>query len=103
MTHRQVIRQERRRPGAAVWEHSGMRLIADGTTAASRSVLMNELETDAGYAFELDRPLFLAVGDRVGFEDGNLVVTRASGERLRPAGSWSTRCRLGCRRPAATA
>ncbi|MGW3324074.1 hypothetical protein [Streptomyces virginiae] len=80
-----------------------MRLIADGTTATSRAVLMNELETDDGYAFELNRPLFLAVGDRIDFEDGNLVVARASGERLRPAGSWATRCRLGYRRPAATA
>ncbi|MER5412819.1 hypothetical protein ACFQ9Q_43310 [Streptomyces virginiae] len=80
-----------------------MRLIADGTTAASRAVLMNELETDDGYAFELERPLFLAVGDRIGFEDGDLVVARASGERLRPGGSWATRCRLGYRRPTAPA
>ncbi|MFF5486495.1 hypothetical protein ACFY7Y_25735 [Streptomyces virginiae] len=80
-----------------------MRLIADGTTAASRAVLMNELQTDDGYAFELERPRFLAVGDRIGFEDGNLVVARASGERLRPAGSWATRCRRGYRPPTATA
>ncbi|WP_406076338.1 hypothetical protein [Streptomyces virginiae] len=80
-----------------------MRLIADGTTAASRAVLMNELETDDGYAFELERPLFLAVGDRIGFEDGDLVVARASGEYLRPGGSWATRCRLGYRRPTAPA
>ncbi|MFB6825032.1 hypothetical protein ACFCXA_26025 [Streptomyces virginiae] len=80
-----------------------MRLIADGTTAASRAVLMNELETDDGYAFELDRPLFLAARDRIGFEGDDLVVARASGERLRPAGSWATRCRLGYRPPAATA
>ncbi|MFD6913708.1 hypothetical protein [Streptomyces virginiae] len=80
-----------------------MRLTADGTTAASRAVLMNELETDDGCAFELERPLFLAVGDRIGFEDGNLVVARASGERLRPGGSWATRCRLGYRRPGVSA
>ncbi|MFJ4090895.1 hypothetical protein ACIPYS_04870 [Kitasatospora sp. NPDC089913] len=79
-----------------------MRLIADGTTAASRLVLVNELETDDGYAFELDSPLFLAVGDRVGFEAGNLVVARASGERIRRAGFWSTRCRIGNCRPATT-
>ncbi|GAA1406776.1 hypothetical protein GCM10009639_54970 [Kitasatospora putterlickiae] len=72
-----------------------MRLIADGTTAASRLVLVNELESDGGYAFELDSPLFLAVGDRVGFEGGHLVVARASGERLRAVGFWSTRCRIG--------
>ncbi|MFI0811849.1 hypothetical protein [Streptomyces echinatus] len=79
-----------------------MRLIADGTTAASRTVLLNELETDDGYAFELDSPLFLAVGDRVSFEGSNLVVARVSGERLRPAGSWSTRCPIGYYHPATT-
>ncbi|MGW3629401.1 hypothetical protein ACWD7F_04440 [Streptomyces sp. NPDC005122] len=77
-----------------------MHLIADGTTAASRLVLVNELETDDGYAFEPAGPLFLAAGDRVSFENSNLVVARASGERLRPAGSWSTRCRIGYHRPA---
>ncbi|MFD8079837.1 hypothetical protein ACFV3E_45450 [Streptomyces sp. NPDC059718] len=77
-----------------------MRLIADGSTAASRLVLVNELETDDGYAFELASPLFLAVGDRVTFENSNFVVARANGERLRPAGSWSTHCRIGYHRPA---
>jgi hypothetical protein len=81
----------------AAWDHPAMRLIADGTTPASRMVLVNELETDHGYAFELDSPLFLAVGDRISFDDGNLVVARASGKRLSPAGSWSTRCRIGHR------
>ncbi|MGW0868991.1 hypothetical protein ACWD3Z_00735 [Streptomyces sp. NPDC002740] len=71
-----------------------MRLIADGATPTSRLVLVEELETDAGYAFELTRPLFLSVGDRVSFEGGRLVVVRASGERLLPAGDWSTRCRI---------
>ncbi|WP_329485045.1 hypothetical protein OG618_00360 [Kitasatospora sp. NBC_01246] len=77
-----------------------MRLIADGTTTASQLVLVNELESDDGYAFELDSPLFLAVGDQVSFEGSDLVVARASGERLRAAGSWSTRCRIGCYRSA---
>lgn len=62
-----------------------MRLIADGTTTASQLVLVNELESDDGYAFELDSPLFLAVGDQVSFEGSDLVVARASGERLRAA------------------
>ncbi|MFF2996543.1 hypothetical protein ACFVTC_18535 [Streptomyces sp. NPDC057950] len=84
-----------------------MRLIAVGTTAASRLVLVNELETDDGYTFELDNPLFSAVGDRISFENSsfensNLVVARASGERFRPTGSWSTRCRIGYHRPATT-
>jgi hypothetical protein len=78
-----------------------MRLITDGTTPASRMVLVNELETDDGYAFELDSPLFLAADDRISFEDGNPVVACANGERLRPTGSWSTRCRIGYRNPTA--
>ncbi len=69
-----------------------MRLIADGATPTSRLVLVEDFETDNGYAFELASPLFLAVGDRISFEDGRLVVVRASGERLLPAGDWSTRC-----------
>lgn len=71
-----------------------MRLIADGATPTSRLVLVEDLETDNGYAFELAGPLFLAVGDRISFEDGRLVVVRASGERLQPAGDWSTLCRI---------
>ncbi|MFF8513117.1 hypothetical protein ACF064_34160 [Streptomyces sp. NPDC015492] len=72
-----------------------MRLVADGTTPTSRLTLVKDLETDDGYAFELESPLFLAVGDRVAFEDDRLVVVRASKERLSPAGDWSTRCGPG--------
>lgn len=72
-----------------------MHLVADGATPASRLVLVNDLETDDGYAFELASPLFLAASDRVVFEDGRLVVVRASGGRLSPAGDWSTRCGPG--------
>ncbi|MFF8381325.1 hypothetical protein ACF07V_35015 [Streptomyces sp. NPDC015661] len=72
-----------------------MRLIADGATPTSRLVLVNDVETDDGYAFELNSPLFLAAGDRIGFEDDRLVVARAGGMRLSPAGSWSTRCGPG--------
>ncbi|MFJ3723056.1 hypothetical protein ACIPYQ_10855 [Streptomyces sp. NPDC090045] len=75
-----------------------MRLIADGTTPISRSVLVKDLETDDGYAFELASPLFLACGDRIGFEGDGLVVVRAGGERLTPAGGWATRCGPGARR-----
>ncbi|MFF2548176.1 hypothetical protein ACFVUY_37240 [Kitasatospora sp. NPDC058063] len=69
-----------------------MRLIADGAAPTSRLVLVEDFETDNGYAFELARPLFLAVGDRIGFENGKPVVVRLSGERLVPVGDWSTRC-----------
>lgn len=69
-----------------------MRLLADGATPTSRLVLVEDFETDNGYAFELAGPLFLAVGDRIGFEDGKPVVVRVNGERLVPVGCWSTRC-----------
>lgn len=75
-----------------------MHLVADGVTPTSRLVLVKDLETDDGYAFELARPLFLAASDRIGFEDGRLVVVRTSGERLSPAGDWSTRCGPGALR-----
>ncbi|WP_314245081.1 hypothetical protein [Streptomyces sp. DSM 40907] len=39
-----------------------MRLIADGATPIPRSVLVEDLETDNGRAFELAGPLFLAAG-----------------------------------------
>ncbi|MFE1790653.1 hypothetical protein ACFW7J_20035 [Streptomyces sp. NPDC059525] len=71
-----------------------MRVVADGITPTSRLVLMDDLETDNGHAFELASPLFLAVGDRIGFEGGRLVVVRADGDRMMPAGDWSTRCGL---------
>ncbi|QES07650.1 hypothetical protein DEJ44_19945 [Streptomyces venezuelae] len=58
-------------------------------------VLVKDLETDDGYAFELESPLFLAAGDRITFEDHRLVVVRAGEERLWPAGDWSTRCGPG--------
>ena len=69
-----------------------MRLIADGATPTSQLALVEDLETDDGYAFELSRPLYLAIGDRIAFEGEQPVVVRASGERLLPVGNWSTRC-----------
>ncbi|MGW6965105.1 hypothetical protein ACWGET_13785 [Streptomyces zaomyceticus] len=72
-----------------------MRLVADGATPTSRLVLVKDLETDDGYAFELARPIFLAIGDRIVCEAPGLVVVRAGGKRLPPAGDWSTRCGPG--------
>ncbi|WP_328787327.1 MULTISPECIES: hypothetical protein [unclassified Streptomyces] len=71
-----------------------MRLVADGATPIPRLALVEDLETDNGYAFELAGPLFLAVGDRIGFDGDVLVVVRAGGERVTPEGDWSTRCGL---------
>ncbi|MFF7442960.1 hypothetical protein [Streptomyces sp. NPDC008122] len=72
-----------------------MHLIADGVTPTSRLVLVKDLETDDGYAFELANPLFLTVGDRIAFEGDGLVIVRAGGERLSPTGDWFTRCGPG--------
>ncbi|MFC0542244.1 hypothetical protein [Kutzneria chonburiensis] len=69
-----------------------MRLIADGVTPNERLVLANELETDDGLTFVLDRPLFLLVGDRLDLENRDPVVLRASGGRFTPPGSWERRC-----------
>lgn len=68
-------------------------LIADGTTPNERLVLVDCLATDDGYAFELDQPFFLAVGDRIAFENGDPVVMRSGGDWFTPRGSWATRCR----------
>ncbi|MFJ4338220.1 hypothetical protein [Streptomyces sp. NPDC088915] len=74
-----------------MWDSLGTRLTADGVTPISRSVLVKDLETDDGHAFESASPLFLAAGDRIAFADGGLVVVRADGARLTPAGGWATR------------
>ncbi|MFF4318986.1 hypothetical protein [Streptomyces sp. NPDC001568] len=72
-----------------------MRLIADGATPIARLVMVNDLETEDGHAFELAEPLFLAVGDRIRFEGDALIVVRAGGgEPLTPSGGWATRCGL---------
>ncbi|MER6916124.1 hypothetical protein ABT354_31010 [Streptomyces sp. NPDC000594] len=69
-----------------------MRLLVDGTTPVPKSVLVDHLEMDAGYVFELVEPLVLFAGDRIGFEATALVITRADGARLTHAGHWATRC-----------
>ncbi|NXY97209.1 hypothetical protein HYE82_23100 [Streptomyces sp. BR123] len=69
-----------------------MRLTADGTTPIVRTVLVDALRTDDGYAFEPAKPLFLSAGDRIAFEGAGLFVTRADGARLTRAGHWSARC-----------
>ncbi|MDX3538105.1 hypothetical protein PV721_27880 [Streptomyces sp. MB09-01] len=74
-----------------------MRLIADGTTPILRSVLVDELTTDDGYAFELADPLLLPAGDRIALEGVGLLVTRADVELVTRAGNWSTRCDVGNR------
>ncbi|MEU1720514.1 hypothetical protein [Nonomuraea sp. NPDC005692] len=59
-----------------------MKVAADGRTPLPRSLIANEVETDDGYVFELESPLLLNVDDRLGFENGRLVVERVAGGRL---------------------
>jgi len=69
-----------------------MRLIADGVTPNERLVLVNELEDDNSFAFVLDQPLFLWVGDRIAFEKDALVIAHSNGRRSVRRGHWEPRC-----------
>jgi hypothetical protein len=69
-----------------------VRLIADGVTPNERLVLVNELVDDDSYAFVLDQPLFLWVGDRIAFEKNALVIAHADGRRSVRRGYWEPRC-----------
>ncbi|MFG2692284.1 hypothetical protein [Kitasatospora sp. NPDC048407] len=75
-----------------------MRLTDNGAVAASRLVLIDEFETDDGYAFVLNRPLFLATEDRVELTGPRPAVVRADGNRYPLEGSWETRCWWSFRR-----
>ncbi|MER7734028.1 hypothetical protein ABTX80_24370 [Streptomyces erythrochromogenes] len=70
-----------------------MRLITDGITPVPRMMLVDDLETDDGRFCELDRPLFLRIGDRIDFDGRTLSVTPKSGEAFSPSGAWGIRCR----------
>jgi hypothetical protein len=76
-----------------VWDDRAVRLSTDGVTPNERSVLIDDLVTDAGYAFVPHQPFFLGVGDRILFEGHtDPVVTRADGIRFVPSGSAEVRC-----------
>ncbi|MFJ5921794.1 hypothetical protein ACIQF6_04195 [Kitasatospora sp. NPDC092948] len=75
-----------------------MRLSDDGAVAASRLVLIDEFETDDGYAFVPVRPLFLAAGDRIELAGQKAELVFVDGARRPLAGGWETRCRAGVRR-----
>ncbi|MEU6299431.1 hypothetical protein [Streptomyces erythrochromogenes] len=70
-----------------------MRLITDGVTPVPRMMLVDDLETDDGRFCELDRPLFLRIGDRIDFDGRTLSVTPKGGESFSPGGAWGIRCR----------
>lgn len=70
-----------------------MLLVPDGVTPVTRMTLVDDFETDSGAFCQLDRPIFLAVGDRIAFDGRTLTVTRANGDSFTPAGTWGVRCR----------
>lgn len=46
-------------------------------------LLLSEFQLDADFQVELDAPVFVAVGDRVSYQDGGVVVTRSTGEQYK--------------------
>ncbi|MEV8099205.1 hypothetical protein [Kitasatospora sp. NPDC085879] len=53
----------------------------DGVTPVPRLMLISEFRLRSDFHVELDRPAFVAEGDRLSIEDGHLVVTGPTGER----------------------
>ncbi|KQV11414.1 MULTISPECIES: hypothetical protein [unclassified Kitasatospora] len=71
-----------------------MRIDFDGVTPVLRMLLLNEFQPHSDFHVELERPVFVAVGDRVSYEGGAVVVTRLTGERHRyPEGDSYWICR----------
>ncbi|MFE2914952.1 hypothetical protein ACFXI0_29395 [Kitasatospora indigofera] len=71
-----------------------MNIDADGVTPVPRLLLLGGFQLRSGFHVDLDRPVFVAAGDRVSYEDGAVDVIRPSGERQRhPArvGYWICR------------
>ncbi|OKJ15845.1 hypothetical protein AMK19_06330 [Kitasatospora sp. CB01950] len=69
-----------------------------GPRPSHRPVLLDEFETDDGYAFVPCRPLFLAAGERVELTGDRAEIVRSDGSRRAVEGSWETRCGSGVRR-----
>ncbi|MFF0746620.1 hypothetical protein ACFYVL_40150 [Streptomyces sp. NPDC004111] len=71
-----------------------MRFDFDGVTPVPRMLLVSGFQLDSGFHVGLDRPVFVAAGDRVSYGGGAVVVTRPSGEHCRyPAGGSHWICR----------
>ncbi|MGW2254981.1 hypothetical protein ACWCXH_33085 [Kitasatospora sp. NPDC001660] len=60
-----------------------MRVNFDGVTPMPRMLLLSEFSLHSDFHVGLNRPMFVAAGDRVSYEDGDIVVTRPTGERRR--------------------
>ncbi|MET8629124.1 hypothetical protein ABZW30_36230 [Kitasatospora sp. NPDC004669] len=60
----------------------------DGVTPVPRMLLLSEFLLHSDFRVGLDKPVFVAAGDRLSYEKGAVVVTRPTGERHRhPAGN----------------
>lgn len=71
-----------------------MRVNFDGITPVPRMLLLSEFVLHSDFHVGLDKPVFVAAGDRVSCEDDDVVVTRPSGERRRhPASNRYWICR----------
>ncbi|MFJ8439972.1 hypothetical protein [Kitasatospora griseola] len=71
-----------------------MRIDFDGVTPVSRMLLLSEFQLNSDFQVVLDRPVFVAAGDRVSYEGGAVVVTRPAGEhRKHPASNSYWICR----------
>ncbi|MFF7459212.1 hypothetical protein [Kitasatospora sp. NPDC008115] len=60
-----------------------MRVNFDGITPLPRMLLLSEFLLHSDFRVGLDEPVFVAAGDRVSYEGGDVVVTRPTGERRR--------------------
>ncbi|MEV7123767.1 hypothetical protein [Kitasatospora griseola] len=60
-----------------------MRIDFDGVTPVPRMLLLSEFQLHSDFHVELERPVFVAAGDRVSYKGGAVVVTRSTGERHR--------------------
>ncbi|MEU2632611.1 hypothetical protein [Kitasatospora sp. NPDC007106] len=60
-----------------------MHLKLDGVTPVPRMMLISEFLLHADFRAVLDRAVFVAAGDRLAHEDGDLAVTRPCGEQRR--------------------
>lgn len=71
-----------------------MRINFDGVTPVPRMLLLSEFQLHSDFQVVLDRPVFVAVGDRVSYTGGAVMVERPTGEHRRyPAGNSYWICR----------
>ncbi|WP_329571984.1 hypothetical protein [Kitasatospora sp. NBC_01266] len=60
-----------------------MRVNFDGNTPVPRMLLISEFLLCLDFQVKLDGPVFVAAGDRISYEAGDVVVIRPTGERRR--------------------